>query len=192
MPDDATSTVTLHMVASLDGFVARIDGSVDWLEAEDAYPDGKELDPATVESFLASIDCYVMGSRTYQGALRFDAEGSGWPYGDTPTWVLTKRALSQERESVHLHDGDVVDLIAELRARHRNIWVVGGGALATACMREGLIDEIRYGIVPIVIGGGVPYFGSLPIDVPLHLVEVEAYTSGMVELRYQVKRSGAS
>ena len=69
------SRVTIHMAASLDGFIARKDGSVDWLETSDEFPAGADMDPAFIEAFLKTIDCYVMGSRTYETALRFEAQG---------------------------------------------------------------------------------------------------------------------
>ena len=81
---NADSRVTIHMAASLDGFIARKDGSVDWMETVDEFPDGDTLDSAFVENFLKTIDCYVMGSRTYETALNFDAKGLGWAYGDKP------------------------------------------------------------------------------------------------------------
>ncbi len=71
------SRVTLHMAASLDGFIARKDGSVDWLETADEFSDGVSMEPGYIEDFLKSIDCYVMGSRTYETALRFEAQGLG-------------------------------------------------------------------------------------------------------------------
>ena len=89
----ADSRVTIHMAASLDGFIARKDGSVDWLETADEFVDGETMDPAFVEMFLTTIDCYVMGSRTYETALRFEAQGLGWSYGDKSTFVLTSREL---------------------------------------------------------------------------------------------------
>ena len=70
----ADSRVTIHMAASLDGFIARKDGSVDWLETSDEFPAGADMDPAFIEAFLKTIDCYVMGSRTYETALRFEAQ----------------------------------------------------------------------------------------------------------------------
>ena len=85
------SRVTIHMAASLDNFVARKDGSVDWLETSDEFVGGATMDPGFVEAFLKTIDCYVMGSRTYETALRFEAKGLGWAYGHTPTFVLTSR-----------------------------------------------------------------------------------------------------
>ena len=96
------SRVTIHMVASLDGFIARKDGSVDWLETSDEFADGATLDPGFVVAFLKTIDCYVMGSRTYETALSFEAKGMGWSYGDKPTFVLTRRELPRTKDTVPL------------------------------------------------------------------------------------------
>ncbi|MCA8950225.1 MAG: dihydrofolate reductase [Planctomycetes bacterium] len=180
--------VTLHMVASLDGFIARRDGSVDWMATADEYPAGATLDPEFVEAFLASIDCYVMGSRTYEIALGFEANGAGWAYGDTPTFVLTTRELPRARDSVTFFAGDLAELLNGLRAEHENIWVAGGGQVAAELLRRGLVDEISYAILPVLIGDGIPFFGRLDADAPLHLADVKAWSSGMVELRYQVRR----
>src|SRR6476659_8919998 len=105
------SRVTIHMVASLDGFVARKDGSVDWLETSDEFPGGAVMEPGFVEAFLKTIDCYVMGSRTYETALPFDTQGLGWAYGDKPTFVLTHRELPRARDTVEFYSGDLVELV---------------------------------------------------------------------------------
>src|SRR5215216_4372400 len=97
------SRVTIHMAASLDGFIARKDGRVDWLETSDEFPAGETMDPVVVEAFLKTIDCYVMGSRTYETALGFEARGLGWAYGDTPTFVLSSRELPRTRKTVEFH-----------------------------------------------------------------------------------------
>ncbi len=76
-----------------------------------------------------------------------------------------------------------------LKPRYRSIWVVGGGAVAGECLRLGLADELRYSILPVLIGDGVAFFDRLERDVPLHLMEVKAYRSGMLGLRYEVKRT---
>ena len=94
------------MAASLDGFIARKDGSVDWLETSDEFAGGDTLDPEFVESFLKTIDCYVMGSRTYETALNFEAKGFGWAYGDKPTFILTSRDLPRTRDTVEFYSGD--------------------------------------------------------------------------------------
>ena len=187
---NAESRVTIHMAASLDGFIARKDGSVDWLETSDEFEGGRTMEPAFVESFLMTIDCYVMGSRTYETALRFEARGLGWTYGDKPTFVLTSRELPRIRDTVEFHSGDLTQFVdARLRPAFRSIWFVGGGAVAGECLRLGLADEVRYSILPILIGDGVPFFDKLDGDVALHLAEVNAYKSGMVELRYEVVRT---
>src|ERR1051325_1310393 len=93
------SRVTIHMAASLDGFIARKDGSVDWMETADEFAGGETMDSGAVEEFLKTIDCYVMGSRTYETALSFEAEGLGWSYGDKPTFVLTRRELPRTRDT---------------------------------------------------------------------------------------------
>jgi dihydrofolate reductase len=183
------SSVTVHMVASLDGFIARKDGRVDWLETVDEFEGGETLDPAFIQEFLKTIDCYVMGSRTYETALDFEAKGFGWSYGDKPTFVLTRRTLPKTRETVEFCSGDLARLVNErLKPSFRSIWFVGGGAVTGECLRLGLADEVRYSIVPALIGDGIPFFGGLDRDVSLHLAEMKAYKSGMVALRYQVRK----
>jgi dihydrofolate reductase len=182
------SRVTIHMAASLDGFIARSDGSVDWLETSDKFVGGDTMDPGFVAAFLETIDCYVMGSRTYETALSFEAKGLGWAYGDKPTFVLTRRELPRTRDTVEFYSGDLARLVNErLRPAFRTIWLVGGGAVSSECLRLGLADEVRYSILPILIGDGIPFFDKLERDIALHLAEVKAYESGMVELRYEVR-----
>ena len=184
------SRVTIHMAASLDGFIARKDGRVDWLETSDEFIGGDSLDPSYVEAFLKTIDCYVMGSRTYETALNFEAKGLGWSYGDKPTFVLTSRNLPRTRDTVNFYSGDLSQFVDEqLRPAFGSIWFVGGGAVSGECLRLGLADEIRYSILPILIGDGIPFFEKLGRDVILHLAEVKAYNSGIVELRYEVRDS---
>jgi dihydrofolate reductase len=164
---EETGRVTIHMAASLDGFVARRDGRV--------------------AAFLHTIDCYIMGSRTYETALAFEGRGLGWAYGDTPVFVLTRRDLRRTRESVEFCSEDLASLVARLRARFGRIWVVGGAQVAGECLRRGLADEVRYSILPVLIGDGVPFFDALDGDVALHLLEAKAYATGMVALRYEVR-----
>ena len=185
---DTDSRVTIHMAASLDGFIARKDGRVDWLETSDEFAGGDILDPGFVEAFLKTIDCYVMGSRTYETALNFEAKGFGWAYGDKPTFVLTSRELPRTRDTVEFYSGGLAQLVdGRLRPAFRAIWFVGGGAVSGECLRLGLADEVRYSILPVVIGDGIRFFDRLDRDVALHLAEVKAYKSGMVALRYEVR-----
>jgi dihydrofolate reductase len=176
------------MAASLDGFIARKDGRVDWLETSDEFADGDTMDPEYVEAFLKTIDCYVMGSRTYETALRFEAQGFGWAYGEKPTFVLTSRELPRIRDTIEFYSGDLTQFVnTRLRPRFSSIWFVGGGAVSGECLRLGLADEVRYSILPVLIGDGITFFEKLDRDVPLHLTEVKAYKSGTVALCYEVR-----
>ncbi|MDQ2768216.1 MAG: dihydrofolate reductase, partial [Gemmatimonadota bacterium] len=103
----STSKVTVHMVASLDGFIEKKDKSVSWLETSDRYEQGAGFEGA--EEVLKSIGCYVMGSRTYELAQTL-----GWPYGDRPTVVLTHRSLANERDSVEFYSGDLSSLVSDV------------------------------------------------------------------------------
>lgn len=182
------SCVTIHMAASLDGFIARKDGRVDWLETSDEFPGGETMEPGFVEAFLRTIDCYIMGSRTYETAMRFESQGFGWAYGDTPTFVLTTRDLPRIRDTIEFHSGDLASFVKDrLRPNFRSIWVAGGGNVAAECLRLGLADELRYSILPVLIGEGISFFEKLTSDVPLHLMETKAYKTGMIELRYEIR-----
>ena len=182
------SIVTIHMAASLDGFIARRDGQVGWMETSDTFEHGNAMSGADVAAFLATIDCYVMGARTYERALAFEAQGAGWAYGDTPVVVLTHRTLPG-RSHVEFCAGDVTELLeTRLKPRYRNIWCVGGSQVAAECLRLGLADEIRFTVLPVVIGDGLSFVEGLGRDVALHLLEVTPYRDGSVELRYGVER----
>src|SRR5262249_51372300 len=134
-----------------------------------------------------TIGCYVMGSRTYETALGFEAKGLGWSYGDKPTFVLTSRELPRTRDTVAFYSGDLTQLVnGRLRPRFRSIWFVGGSVVAAQCLRLGLADEVCYSILPILIGEGIPFFEKLGKDIALHLAEVKTFESGIVELRYEV------
>ena len=173
------STVTLHVVSSLDGFIARKDNSVSWMDnSGEVYERGVTGDDAEV---IQSIDCYVLGSRTYEHALQL-----GWPYGDTPTVVMTTRELPSMRESVEFYSGDLKRLVGEILApRYGNIWLVGGAMLGQSFLRLGLVDEIRLMIAPVILGDGLHLFGDSGTEQKWHLKNVVAYKNGFVELSYR-------
>ena len=109
-------------------------------------------------------------------------------YGDKPIFVLTSRKLPRTRDTVEFHSGDLAQFVnGRLRPAFRSIWFVGGGVVSGECLRLGLADEVRYSILPVLIGDGIPFFGKLDRDVALHLAEVKSYKIGMVALCYQVR-----
>src|SRR5258708_31240559 len=172
------STVTLHVVSSLDSFIAKKDNSVSWMDSSgDVYERGVTDDGAEV---IQSIDCYVLGSRTYEHALQL-----GWPYGDTPTVVVTGREWPPARESVEFYSGDLETLVrVKLAARFRNIWLVGGAMLSQRFLQLGLVDEIRLTIAPVLLGEGLRLFDGALAEQRWGLKNVVAYKNGFVELSY--------
>lgn len=174
-----SSTVTLHVVSSLDGFIARHDNSVSWLDnSPEVYEKGVSEESAA--EVVSAIDCYVLGSRTYEHALQL-----GWPYGDTPTVVVTNRELPSTRKSVEFHAGDLKRLVEEILApRYENIWLVGGAMLCQSFLRLGLVDEIRLAVMPVLLGDGLSLFGNSSPETRWRLKDVVAYKSGIVELSY--------
>ncbi len=171
-------TVTLHVVSSLDGFIAKKDNSVSWMDSSDVYERGV-TDDGALRSSSRSI-AIVLGSRTYEHALQL-----GWPYGDTPTVVMTSRELPSTRESVEFYSGDLKRLVDErLAPRYRNIWLVGGAMLGQNFLSLGLVDEIRLMIAPVTLGDGLHLFGDSGTEQKWHLKNVVAYKNGFVELSY--------
>lgn len=158
------------------------------METSDEFVGGETMDPEFVEAFLKTIDCYVMGSRTYEIAMSFEARGLGWLYGDKPTFVLTRRELPRIRNTIEFYSGDLAQLVnGRLRPAFRSIWFIGGGAVSGECLRLGLADEVRYSILPILIGDGIAFFEKIERDIALHLAEVKVYKTGIVALRYEVR-----
>lgn len=180
-----TCTITIHMVASLDGKVAKKDNTVDWFETTDHYENG--VSGEDTEAFLKTIDCYVMGSNTYELALEL-SQKYGWAYGDKPTYVLTSRDLPNDRKNIQLYSGQLENLVNEvLKPNYQNVWVVGGPALVKSLIALGLAHEIRMTILPIILGEGTPFFQEFGIEQALHLKDTKAYKNGMVELCYEIK-----
>ncbi len=174
------------MVSSLDGFIAKKDNSVSWFETSDFYEKG--VNEQDAEDFLKTIDCYVMGARTYELALKL-SKSYGWVYGDVPTFVVSHRNLQIDRKNISIYSGDLDKLVNErLKPNYRNIWVVGGTMLVKEFIRLHLADEIRMSILPVILGDGTLFFDHIGQELPLHLKDLTAYKSGMVELSYEIRK----
>jgi dihydrofolate reductase len=176
-------TVTLHMVSSLDGFIAKHDNSVSWMDTPGSvYESGVSMSEEEVATFVKSIDCYVLGSHTYEHALEL-----GWPYGDTPVIVVTTRkwAEASTRKNIEFYSGDLKTLVDEkLAPRYRNIWLVGGAILSRRFLELGLVDQITLTIAPVLLGGGLRLFDGSLKEKRWDLKKVTSYKNGFVELSY--------
>ena len=174
------------MVSSLDGIIAKKDNSVSWFESTDKYEKGVSGENA--EEFMKTIGCFIMGARTYEHALEL-SKNYGWAYGNTPTIVVTHRNLPIERPNIALYSGDLDKLVNEqLKPNYKNIWLVGGALLARNFIRLKLVDEIRLSVMPIILGEGLLFFDQIGQEEELHLKDVTAYKSGMVELWYEIRK----
>ena len=181
-----TFKVTIHMVSSLDGIIAKKDNSVSWFETSDYYENG--VPEQNTDEFLKTIHCYVMGSRTYEHALEL-SKSHGWVYGDVPTIVVTHRNLPVDRKNIEIYSGDLNKLVNDrLKPHYKNVWVVGGAMLVKEFIQLKLADEIRLSVLPIILGDGTLFFGHLGQEHTLHLKDVTAYKSGMVELWYEIRK----
>lgn len=186
-----------YLAASLDGYIALPDGNIDWLtgfsgasnlDAAEAN-EGPMVAGGAYERFYAEIGAVAMGSKTYEFIL--EAAGS-WPYADVPSWVFSTRELPiPEGADVRLVRGDVAPPHAEMvaAAAERNVWIVGGGDLASQFTAKGLLDELLLTSVPVVLGKGIPVFAE-PLDGELRLTGSQAFRNGMIELRYELPRGG--
>ena len=175
------------MVSSIDGFIAKKDNSVSWFESSDHYEKG--VSEGNAEEFMKTIDCFVMGSRTYEHAFEL-SKTYGWAYGEVPTIVVSSRTLPVERKNIQVYSGNLHTLVDErLKPSYKNVWMVGGATLAKNFIRLKLADEIRLSIMPIMLGEGTLFFDQIGLEQAVHLKDVTAYKSGMVELVYEMKKN---
>jgi dihydrofolate reductase len=178
---DDMSDVVLYIATSLDGFIARRDGTLDWLTAFDT----PQTDYGYAE-FYRTVDAQLMGRKTYEQALGFGE----WPHPGKPTWVFTRQRLVTERNDVLFTDLDPRQALREIEARGaRRVWLVGGALLVAAFLRERLINEFVISVVPVLLGDGIPLFAPGLPERPLKIVELNQYPTGVVQTRYRIRNS---
>jgi len=180
-----TAKCSVFVGASLDGFIARADGSIDWLhQNQAAVPPGEDFGFAR---FMATVDAMVMGRNTFEQVLTFDE----WPYGSTPVVVMshTLSALPPGTPATVSLSGEApADLVARLSAGGARRLYIDGGRTIQGFLAAGLIDELTVTVLPILIGAGRPLFGPLPADVHLTHAGTQVYDCGFVQLKYRVQR----
>ena len=180
--EEKKSKLTIHMVASLDGFISKENGDVSWLQSKDVYEGGIPLTDEYILEFLEGIDGYLMGSHTYEHALEL-----GWPYGDKPVYVMTKRELDSTRDTVFFRKGDLQNVVEkELKSQFSRIWMAGGPRLTKELLQQKLADELVVSYMPIILGQGRLFFDYIGEEQQLHLKDVKAFKDGMVELTYDI------
>jgi dihydrofolate reductase len=171
-------TVSVFIGTSVDGFIARPNGDLDFLPAGGGEPHG-------YDEFIASVDALVIGRKTFETVLGFAA----WPYGDKRVVVLSSRPVdfSGVRGGVvEQMGGPPAEIVSKLAASGAHHLYVDGGITVQGFLRAGLVQRLIITRVPVLIGDGIPLFGSLPRDVRLRHVATQHYPSGLVKSEYQV------
>lgn len=178
---------SVYIATSLDGYIARENGELDWLPGADGKP-VEGLDPSDdlgFNAFIDSVDVLVMGRNTFETALSFKE----WPYGDMPVIVLSSRLSKLPvgiPETVELRNSTPAELTRELdQARYQHAYIDGGKTIQ-GFLNAGLIDEMTITIIPVLLGGGIPLFGELNADIQLTMVESKTFGNGMIQSRYVV------
>ncbi len=172
-------TVSVFIGTSVDGFIARPDGALDFLPIGGGEPHG-------YDEFIATVDALVIGRKTFETVLAFPE----WPYGKKRVVVLSSRPLDLSAAPrgaiVEQIAGSPAEIVAKLAASGAHNLYVDGGITIQGFLRAGLVQQLIITRVPVLIGDGVPLFGTLPHDVRLHHVATQHYPSGLVKSEYQV------
>jgi dihydrofolate reductase len=193
------SKAQYYCAASLDGYIAEADDSLAWLLEYDGSFEGDRVEPGPMaeggsyERFYEGIGALISGATTYEFVLDHLAEEGEWPYAGKPWWVLSSRDLpvpKGEQVDVRIVNTKVADLYDQMiaAAGERNLWVVGGGNVASQFADEGLLDEVLVTVVPVVLGAGKPLFDHRLPGGAMQLMGTRAFDTGMVELRYEIGR----
>lgn len=169
---------SVFIATSLDGFIARADGGLDWLPAGGGEEHG-------YEAFMATVDALVIGRKTYETVLAFDV----WPYGRKPVVVLSTGALAPAPQDARVErmSGPPADIVSQLESRRIRHVYVDGGITIQRFLQAGLIQHLIITRIPVILGSGIPLFGATQHDIALEHVATRAYGSGLVQSEYVVR-----
>ncbi len=175
--------VTFGGANSLDNFIARPDGAVDWLLWGDEAGE-------VMKDYWANIDCIVMGRKTYDVAMQMTPEGEDIknPYGDMQTFVFSRNLPAGGQNGVVIVNDDPGEFIRDLKQQDgKEICIMGGGEIARDLLEAGVIDEIGFNIHPVLLGSGVPLFHEMKSQIDLELIECRQFKNGCIYVLYRVK-----
>ena len=180
---------SVYIATSLDGFIARENGDLDWLPGSDgeAADSDDNQDDFGFKAFMDSVDVLVMGRNTYDKVLSFGQ----WPYGNKRVIVLSRTLTeisSDVPETVELRSSSPVELVQELQEAGANHLYIDGGKTIQGFLNAGLIQELIITRVPVLIGRGAPLFGPVEKDVMLQHVETRSFDNGFVQSKYRVRQ----
>lgn len=171
----------LYIATSIDGYIAREDGSVDWLEDKDFMIEGEDFG---YQAFIDTIDTSIMGGDTYKEVLGF---GIPWPYAKQTNYVFT-RSDYPTQSSVTFVRENITQFVKDLKAQPgKDIWLIGGGKINTEMMKANLIDEMIISVMPVTLGNGIPLFSPDAHQEKFTLNHVHSYKTGVIQTHYRKK-----
>ena len=172
--------IILYIATSLNGYIAKSDGSVDWLES---IPSPNKDDYGYTQ-FYDSIDTTIQGYNTYKQIIDWGIE---FPYKGKINYVLTRKQNIEDTEYVKFVKNDHIKFISDLNNQFRkNTWLIGGGQVNTTLLNANLIDEVHHFIMPIILDGGINIFEGLEVEKALKIIESKTYKSNVVRYTYRV------
>ncbi|MEY3900751.1 MAG: hypothetical protein RL189_57 [Pseudomonadota bacterium] len=173
------------IATSLDGFIARVDGSIDWLEqANLRIPAGEDCG---YQSFFNQMDCLVLGRKSFETVIKFPQ----WPYGDKQVFVMSRSGFRPAAgvsvpATVEFSEQSTTALLTRLESQGTKNVYIDGGSLIQSFLKDDLLTEVTITRIPILLGNGIPLFGNLSKDVHLKLIESRHWTFGFVQDRYLI------
>ncbi|WP_425045306.1 dihydrofolate reductase family protein [Primorskyibacter sp. S87] len=184
-----------YIAASADGFIARADGGIDWLEAAGKPEAGMGEGYVDFETYLGTVDCMIMGRRTMEKISSFDLPPEAWPYGHIKIVVLSNTVATPPdnlMNKVEMYSGDLHALLGKLEAEGHQSAYVDGGSTIQAFITAGLLDEIVITQMPVLIGEGKPLFGKTLRDVKLTDSRAVVCPSDYIQIRYRIENNTSS
>lgn len=176
--------VSVFIATSLDGYIARKDGDIDWLDAASAnIPKGEDCGYAAL---MESVDALVLGRHSYEKVRLFGS----WPYGDTRVIVLSRNSITfpDDFPNTVQHSSETPRALCE-RLSHENIAhiYIDGGNTIQRFLAAGLVDELTITVIPVILGDGIPLFGPTEADISLELIDVRSFDFGFVQQKYAIR-----
>ncbi len=177
--------VSVYIAVSIDGFIARTDGDIDWLHS---YSESDENEDYGYKEFMSSVDALIMGRKTFEKVVSFGK----WPYENKMVVVLSSSSVTiPEKLGKHIEVSslDPSELLANLSKRDINHVYVDGGKTIQSFLCAGLVNEFIITYIPRLIGNGIPLFGTLEQDILLKHIYTKSYSSGLAQSKYEVLQS---
>lgn len=170
--------IKLYIAASIDGYIARTNGDLDWLTE---FPNPNK-DDSGYTSFYESVGTVIMGGRTYHSILSMDVL---WPYQDKESYIITRQASNTEPKHIHFVTDDIINFISKKKQEEgKDIWLVGGGELLSLLLSHNLIDSMIITYIPVLLGSGIPLFPDNSKESVWDVYSCVAFENGVIQVEY--------